>query len=361
MNRLQITPDTETSGYAGDEQRWAATVARDTEADGHFYYAVTTTGVYCKPSCPSRRARRDNVRFYDTSAAARQDGFRPCKRCLPDRTDVPGRHAQAIAEACRRIEQADSCPDIAELADTAGMSRFHFQRVFKATTGLTPRAYAEAARKPRLRNALERSASITEAIYEAGFNSSGRFYESVHGLLGMTPTAYRAGGAGLNIRFALGECWLGTILVAATERGVCAISLGEDAETLLRELQDRFPKAQLLGAEPDFERWVARIIGFVQQPSLGLDLPLDIQGTAFQQRVWQALRSIPPGSTASYAEIAERIGHPTAARAVARACASNPLAVAIPCHRVVRTDGALSGYRWGVARKRALLKREASE
>lgn len=360
MNRLQTTPDMEASGYASDEQRWAATIARDAAADGHFYYAVTTTGIYCKPSCPSRRARRGNVRFYDTPAAARQDGFRPCKRCLPDQTNIPDRHAQAIAKACRCIEQAESCPGISELAGAAGMSRFHFQRVFKALTGLTPRAYAEATRKRRLHAALEQSASVTDAIYEAGFNSSGRFYESVHGMLGMTPTTYRAGGAGLAIRFALGECWLGTILVAATERGVCAISLGDDADALLRELEDRFPRAQLLGAEPDFDRWVAQVVGFVQQPSLGLDLPLDIQGTAFQQRVWLALRDIPPGSTTSYGEIAERIGHPTAARAVARACASNPLAVAIPCHRVVRTDGALSGYRWGVERKRALLEREAS-
>jgi AraC family transcriptional regulator, regulatory protein of adaptative response / methylated-DNA-[protein]-cysteine methyltransferase len=361
MNRLQTPPDMEASEYASDEQRWTATVTRDTAADGHFYYAVTTTGIYCKPSCPSRRARRGNVRFYDTSAAARQDGFRPCKRCLPDQANIPDRHAQAIAKACRCIEQAETCPDIAELAESTGMSRFHFQRVFKAMTGLTPRAYAEATRKPRLRTALEQSASVTDAIYAAGFNSSGRFYESVHGLLGMTPTAYRAGGAGLTIRFALGECWLGTILVAATERGVCSISLGDDADTLLRELEDRFPRAQLRGAEPDFERWVAQVVGFVQQPSLGLDLPLDIQGTAFQQRVWQALRDIPAGSTASYTQIAERIGHPTAVRAVARACASNPLAVAIPCHRVVRTDGTLSGYRWGVERKRALLEREASE
>jgi AraC family transcriptional regulator of adaptative response/methylated-DNA-[protein]-cysteine methyltransferase len=240
------------------------------------------------------------------------------------------------------------------------MSRFHFHRVFKAITGVTPKAYADARRRERIQTALPHNATVTEAIYDAGFNSSERFYEASRDHIGMTPTAWRAGGRGESIRFAVGECWLGSILVAATDKGVCAIFFGDDPDVLTQNLQDRFPKARLIGADPHFEQLVARVVGFINAPAQGLDLPLDIRGTAFQQQVWQALREIPPGATASYTEIAAHIGRSKAARAVAQACASNPLAVAIPCHRVVRTDGALSGYRWGVARKRALLEREAA-
>jgi len=249
---------------------------------------------------------------------------------------------------------------LGELARAAGMSRFHFHRVFRALTGVTPKAYADAHRARRVRNALGCAETVTDAIYGAGYNSSGRFYDTASEVLGMTPTAFRAGGAGTTIRFAVGQCWLGSILVAATEKGVCAILLGEDAEALVRDLQDSLPTARLIGGDVAFEALIAKVVGFVEAPALGLDLPLDVRGTAFQQRVWQALRAIPAGSTATYAEIAERIGRPAAARAVAQACASNPLAVAIPCHRVVRTDGALSGYRWGIARKGALLDREGS-
>ncbi len=361
MDAHRAPHDIRQNHYPSDDQRWAAVVARSRDADEAFYYAVVSTGIYCRPSCAARRPNRENTRFYDTRTDAEQAGFRACKRCRPDQPSRSERRTEAVTAACRIIESTDSVPSIDTLASAVGMSRFHFQRVFKELTGLTPRAYAAARRGNRAREALAQGSNITQALYDAGFNSSGRFYEAAPDLFGMAPKDYRAGGTGLTIRFALGECWLGTILVAATERGVCAISLGDDANTLLQELQDRFPKAQLLGAEPDFEHWVAQVVGFVQQPSLGLDLPLDIRGTAFQQRVWQALRDIPPGNTASYAEIAERIGRPTAVRAVARACASNTLAVAIPCHRVVRTDGALSGYRWGVERKRALLERETSE
>jgi AraC family transcriptional regulator of adaptative response/methylated-DNA-[protein]-cysteine methyltransferase len=344
--------------FATDDARWQAVERRDGAADGVFYYSVLTTGVYCRPSCASRRARRENVVFHATCAAAEAAGFRPCRRCWPNEAPLAERHAPAVARACRLIEEAEETPSLDALAHAAGLSRFHFHRVFKAITGVTPKAYAAAHRAERVRHELAQCATVTEAIYGAGFNSSGRFYAASPELLGMTPTAFRAGGTGAAIRFAVGECSLGSILVAAAGKGVCAILLGDDPHALVRDLQDRFPKAHLIGADRDFERLVAIVVGFVEAPAQGIDLPLDMRGTAFQQRVWQALRKIPSGSTASYAEIAQRIGQPKAVRAVAQACASNPIAVAIPCHRVVRNDGALSGYRWGVERKRALLERE---
>jgi AraC family transcriptional regulator of adaptative response/methylated-DNA-[protein]-cysteine methyltransferase len=263
-----------------------------------------------------------------------------------------------VAELCRLIESAEKVPSLDELASHAGLSAFYLHRVFKAVTGLTPKAYAAAQRANRVRVELERSESVTDAIYGAGYSSSGRFYDESDRVLGMSPSSYRDGGADTEIRFAIGQCSLGAILVAASGRGVCAIFLGDDPEALARELQDRFPRASLIGADPEFERLVAKVVGCVEAPGLGLDLPLDVRGTAFQQRVWQALREIPAGTTASYTDIAARIGAPRSVRAVARACATNALAVAIPCHRVVRRDGGLSGYRWGVERKRELLERE---
>lgn len=346
--------------FSGDNERWEAVVQRDRAADGAFYYSVRTTRVYCRPSCTARLARRENVRFHSTCAEAEQAGFRPCKRCRPSEGDLAERRAAAVAKACRLIEEADAMPSLDAMAHAASLSRFHFHRVFKALTGVTPKAYADAHRAQRVRDELTQSATVTEAIYGAGFNSNGRFYATSSHLLGMTPTAFRAGGRGAAIRFAVGECWLGSILVAATDKGVCAILLGDDPDGLVRDLQDRFPKARLIGGDENFDQLIAKVVGFVEAPAVGLDLPLDIRGTAFQQRVWQALREIPPGSTASYAEIAKRIDQPRAVRAVAQACASNAIAVAIPCHRVVRTDGSLSGYRWGVERKRALLEREGS-
>ena len=269
--------------------------------------------------------------------------------------------AARIAAACRRIEGATEPPSLAELATQAGLSTFHFHRLFKAATGLTPKQYADAHRAGRMRDALSRAdAKVTDAIFDAGFNATGRFYEQAGAVLGMTPRQYRAGGVDARIAFAIAQTSLGALLVARSARGVCAISLGDDPDALLRELQDRFPRAELVGGDPGFERLVAQVVGLIAQPGIGHDLPLDVRGTAFQQRVWQALRRIPPGQTASYADIAARIGSPKAVRAVAQACAANTLAVAIPCHRVVRSDGALSGYRWGVARKRALLEREAT-
>jgi AraC family transcriptional regulator of adaptative response/methylated-DNA-[protein]-cysteine methyltransferase len=343
-----------------DEARWAAVVARDREADGQFFFSVRTTGVYCRPSCGARQPRRENVAFHLTPGEAEAAGFRPCKRCRPTEASQAERHAEIVAEACRTIEAAETPPQLDALAAAAGLSPYHFHRIFKAVAGVTPKAYADAHRGRRVREELARSGTVTEAIYDAGFNSGGRFYEQSAQVLGMTPTRFRKGGERTTIRFAIGQCALGAILVAATDQGVCAILLGDDPDALARDLQDRVPRAELIGADADFEALVAKVVGFVEQPGLGLDLPLDIRGTAFQQRVWAALRQVGPGTTASYAEIAEAIGAPKAVRAVAQACAANSLAVAIPCHRVVRSDGALSGYAWGVERKRALLDREAA-
>ncbi len=353
-----MKPEKNSISLSDDEAKWAAVVARDCAADDRFWYAVSTTGVYCRPSCPARRAKREHVRFYDSREQAELAGFRPCRRCRPEQPKLAQRYARMVTQACRLIETAQGTPNLAVLAQAAGVSRYHFHRLFKTIAGVTPKAYASAYRENRMREILAQSNSVTDAIYDAGFNSSGRFYATYGPMLGMPPADFRCGGVSALIRFAVGECSLGAILVAATALGVCAIFLGDDADRLVRDLQDRFPQAELKGGESDFEQIVARAVGLVEHPALGLDLPLDIQGTVFQHRVWQALRQIPSGRTVSYAEIAERIGMPKSARAIAGACAANPIAVAIPCHRVVRSDGALSGYRWGVERKRILLGRE---
>jgi len=345
--------------FGRDEDRWAAVVHRDPRANGVFYYSVRTTGVFCRPSCAARLARRENVTFHATIAAAEAAGFRPCKRCRPNEEPIEVRRARAIAKACRLIEESEEAPDFDAVAAEVSMSRFHFQRVFRTITGLTPKNYALAHRASRVRERLKRSPTVTEAIYEAGFNSSGRFYATTDRMLGMRPTDFREGGANTDMRFALGETSLGSVLVAGSDKGVCAILFGEKPDALVDDLQSRFPKARLLGGDRSFEKWVAKVVGFVEAPRLGLDLPLDIRGTVFQRRVWKALQEIPIGSTASYSEVAKKVGAPGSARAVAQACAANRLAVAIPCHRVVRNDGGLSGYRWGVERKRTLLAREA--
>ena len=347
--------------YADDDARWAAVQARDPRADGSFVYGVKTTGVFCRPSAAARLPRRENVEFFANAQAAEAAGYRASRRAAADRSALAAQRAGLIAQACRRIAASELPPPLDVLAAEAGMSPFHFHRVFKAETGLTPKAYASAFRARRLREELgQREASVTQAIYGAGFNSNSRFYAASQELLGMHARAYRAGGPNMCIRFAVGQCTLGAILVAQSQRGICAILLGDDADQLVRDLQDQFPKAQLIGGDAGFEHLVAQVVGFVEAPALGLNLPLDVQGTAFQERVWQALRAIPPGATASYAELAARIGQPKAVRAVAQACGANRLAVAIPCHRVVRHSGELSGYRWGVERKRALLLREAT-
>lgn len=347
-----------TAAPLNEDECWEQVVRRDRAADGRFVYAVRTTGVYCRPSCPSRRPLRANVAFFPGTTLAERAGFRPCRRCRPNEHNDADLRATLVAKACRQIEDAEEPPSLEDLAAAAGLSRFHFHRLFKAVAGVTPKAYADAARARRIRENLDSNGTITEAIYDSGFNSSGRFYAGAVARLGMTPTAFRQGGIHEEIRFAVGQCWLGAVLVAATTRGICAILLGDDPAKLVMDLEDRFPHAGLVGGDAAFEQWVASVVGLVEAPGQGLDLPLDVRGTAFQQKVWQSLRAIPPGETASYAEIAKRIGAPRAIRAVAGACAANPAAVAIPCHRVVRTDGTLSGYRWGVERKRALQKRE---
>jgi AraC family transcriptional regulator of adaptative response/methylated-DNA-[protein]-cysteine methyltransferase len=344
-----------------EESWWSAVEARDRGFDGTFLYAVRTTGVYCRPSCASRLAKRENVIFYSSRKAAEKAGFRPCKRCKPDQQPLHEDYARKVAGACRLIEVCEDIPTLGQLAAHAGISPYHFHRIFKSIIGVTPKAYAVAHRQRRMRARLERSNTVTNAIFDAGFNSTGRFYASSTSVLGMTPSDFRAGGNDAEIRFAVGQCSLGSILVAATGKGVTAIFLGDDPEILVHDLQDRFPKARLIGADRAFEDMVAKVVGLVEAPDGEWDLPLDIRGTAFQHRVWQALQAIPPGTTATYSEIAEWIGMPKAVRAVAAACAANKIAVAIPCHRVIRNDGSLSGYRWGVERKSALIAREAKK
>ncbi len=340
------------------DPRWPQVLARDPQADGVFWYSVATTGVYCRPSCPSRAANPENVALHDTLAAAKATGFRACKRCRPD--DPSSATATIVATACRFIEAQETMPALAEIAAAVGLSPTYFHRLFKRATGLTPRGYAAARRSERVRDALAGGGSVTAAIYDAGYASSGRFYDDAADMLGMTPTRYKAGGVHETLRFAIGQSTLGAILVASSGKGVVSILIGDDPGALARNLQDRFPRATLVGGDPDYERVVARVVALVEAPGLAVDLPLDIRGTAFQRRVWQALRDIPAGRTASYARIAERIGAPRSVRAVAGACAANAIAVAIPCHRVVRTDGSPSGYAWGVERKRTLIAREAS-
>lgn len=341
------------------DARWSAVVDRAAAFDGKFVYAVKSTGIYCRPGCPSRQPKPQNVTFFSTSEEAEKSNFRACKRCHPSGLSLSNQHALAIAAACRAIENAEELPSLARLAKSAGMSIFYFHRVFRKITGVTPKVYGTARRSERVREKLtDGKSSVTAAIYDAGFNSNGRFYAKSNEVLGMTPTAFRGGGVDTDIKFAVGECSLGSVLVARSEKGVCSILLGDNPEELVRDLQDRFPRANLLGGDPDFETAVAHVVGFVEDPKIGFDLPLDVRGTVFQERVWRALAEIPTGRTASYSEIARRIGAPNSVRAVASACAANKIAVAIPCHRVVKNDGSLSGYRWGIERKRTLLKAE---
>lgn len=348
--------------YETEDQRWAAVQARDPAADGQFVYAVRTTGVYCQPSSATRLPKRENVEFFDSAQDAEAAGYRYSRRLHGDQTSAAAERAAIVARACRLIETSETQPSLEQLAAEVGKSPFHFHRLFKAETGLTPKAYSSAYRARRLREELSSpDTSITSAIYDSGFNSNSRFYEASEQLLGMRARDYRAGGAGAIIRFAVGQCSLGAILVAQSQRGICAILLSEDPEQLVRDLQDQFPKAEIIGSDGYFEQLIAQVVGFIETPSIGLHLPLDVQGTAFQERVWRALCEIPPGTTVSYTEIAERIGSPKAVRAVAQACANNHIAVAIPCHRVVRRDGDLAGYRWGIDRKRELLRREVQD
>ena len=340
------------------DPRWASIVTRDKAADGTFWYSVATTGVFCRPSCPSRRANPKNVQLHDSVGAAEAAGFRPCRRCNPDGISIDVANAAIVTKACRLIDDAVEPLTLTELAESVELSPHYFHRLFKKATGLTPKGYAAAARSARLRKGLATAATVTEAFHEAGFGSNGRFYEASAGVLGMSPTHYRCGGKEEVLTFAVGQCSLGAILVASSAKGVAAILLGDDPERLVRDLEDQFPKAQLVGGDAAYEQLVAQAVGLIEEPGRGFDLPLDVRGTAFQQRVWQALRDIPAAATETYSSIARRIEAPRSVRAVAGACAANAHAVAIPCHRVVRHDGGLSGYRWGVERKRELIDRE---
>ncbi len=358
-----LTPPNATTAerpvFIDDDARWQAVRTSDARADGCFVYAVITTGIYCRPSCRARRPRRENTRFFASAAKAERAGYRACRRCQPDAASRQAREQALIEKACALIRTADELPTLQALAASLDVSPYHFHRLFKRITGMTPKAFAIAERQRRVRDTLPAARSVTEALFDAGYNASSRFYADAQAQLGMAPSRYRARGQGETLRFAIGACTYGAILVAATERGICHISLGDDPAALLDELHARFASAELIGDDDGFNSHVATVIGFVERPASAFPLPLDIAGTAFQQRVWQALRAIPFGTTVSYADIAARIGQPAAVRAVARACASNTLAVAIPCHRVVRTDGGLGGYRWGLERKEALLAREA--
>ncbi len=354
--------DSRTQADPLDDERWLAVAGRDAGADGRFVYAVRGTGIYCRPSCPARRPRRENTAFFDTAAEAARAGFRPCKRCRPDEAASPlDSRAALMREACRAIEDSDEPPSLAELAGKAGLTRFHFQRLFKGVTGVTPKEYAQACRRRRLQESLGSGEGVSAAIHGAGFGSASRVYERSGELLGMSPAAFRRGAPGETIRHALAETSLGWLLVAATNKGLCAIELGDDPQTLREGLQRRFPKARHVPADAELDGWLRQVVAALDHPADFPPLPLDIRGTAFQQRVWKALRDIPAGSTVSYAELAARLGRPGAARAVALACAGNALAVAVPCHRVVGGDGSLRGYRWGLARKKALLDRERKQ
>lgn len=339
-----------------DRERWQAVLSRDKACDGRFLFAVRTTGVVCKPSCGARQPRRENVAFFDTLDAALGHGFRPCKRCRPERADTA---ADLAAVACGIVAEADPLPSVGELAAAVGVAPSQLLRLFNSSIGVTPKSYISAERARRLREGLRSAGSVTAAFHEAGFGSSSRFYDTAAARLGMAPRTYRAGGDGIEITFATGTSTLGAVAVAATAKGVCAIELGDtDAEVIAR-VRSRFPKAALREGGPEFRQTVSTAISAVERPERATHLPLDVQGTAFQEQVWQALRSIPPGRTTTYAELAGSLGRPSATRAVATAVAANPVAVVIPCHRVVRTGGGLGGYRWGIGRKQKLLSRES--
>ncbi len=348
----------ETQTYTTEEERWQAFAARDPQADGKFFIGVKTTGIFCRVLCPARQPKRENVRFFDTWQEAAAAGFRACKRCRPTEVDGAQAHLQAIIDACQVLETAETAPTLKSLAARAGLSPFHFQRVFKKLLGISPKQYFMEKRSQRMREALPASGRVTDAIYDAGFNSSARFYSQAEDTLGMSPSAFKKGGRGVEISFTVQPTPLGLMLVAATETGLCLICFGDQAGELEEELRRRFSHARIKENEATLKGWVQEVVSYLHNPAGSLNVPLDIQGTAFQRRVWSALREIPAGATETYRQVAERIGSPKAVRAVGNACANNNLAIAIPCHRVVRTDGGLGGYRWGLKRKRSLLERE---
>ena len=348
-NRLRIT----------DDDRWQSVVDRDVNADGQFVFAVQTTGIFCRPSCRAKHALRKNVRFFADAQQAQDAGFRPCKRCQPDKDSAQQHRLDKIARACQLLEQ-ESPLTLDELAQQVAMSPYHLHRLFKATTGMTPKVWQQSWRARRLRDALAKGVPVTQAILNAGFPDSSSYYRKADQALGMTAKQFRKGGDNVSVRYTLADCALGRCLVAESERGICAILLGDDDATLVADLHALFPAAQDVPADANFQQRVREVIVAINSRDAPLSLPLDIRGTAFQQQVWQALRAIPCGETMSYQQLASAIGKPKAVRAVASACGANKLAIVIPCHRVIRGDGALSGYRWGIARKAQLLQRETT-
>ncbi len=347
------------NSYQSESSRWRAVAARDKGADGCFVYGVATTGIYCRPGCPSRQPKRENVRFFEHHQAAEDAGYRPCKRCQPQAAEPFDAAADAVKVACQLIETAERPPTLAQLADAVGLSKYHFHRLFKRVVGITPNQYAAEKRLEKVRVRIQQDDTITEAVFNAGYESTSRFYQHATPSLGMKPKEYKNGGVEMIIRFAIVSSYLGQMLVALSERGVCRIDLDESADLLQARLIASFPHAKLIPDAPGLGETVARVLTCLEQPGQGGDLPLDIQGTAFQRRVWSALQEIPAGTTASYAQVAAAVGNPKAVRAVAGACGANKIAVLIPCHRVVRSSGGLGGYRWGTDRKQRLLDHEA--
>ncbi len=345
--------------YHNDDEKWLAVKARDKLADGRFYFAVATTGIYCRPSCGARQPKRENVSFFSDVASAEKAGFRACKRCQPNQQQSWNKNQELVTTACRYIESAETPPTLKQLAAKVGLSEYHFHRIFKEATGVTPKAYANSVRAKNVKDSLRTADTVTEAIYDAGYGASSRFYEKSQSFLGMTPQQFKAGGQGHTVHYTIVPCYLGLVLVAATDKGICSIQFADDRAELEALLKQTFPNAMLDGGDETFATLVANAVAYIENGNKAhQDLPLDIMGTAFQQQVWQAIMQIPSGSTLSYKKLAESMNKPTAARAVASACAKNNIAVVIPCHRVVRGDGSLSGYRWGVERKAKLLAKE---
>lgn len=352
---------TPAADFTSDSHRWQALVERDAQAVGTFVYGVTTTGIYCRPTCPSRQPNRENVRYFENWQMAEHHGFRPCRRCNPRDRTANDASVERVIRACAMIEEADHAPSLNELAAAAGLSPYHFHRIFRKAVGVTPKQYAMEFRLQRMRRNLEKSGTVTESVYKSGYESNSRFYEKATKTLGMKPSTYRKGGKGMTIRYGIVQSYLGWMLVAATEHGICRIDFDDTPGELHTRLRTAFPAADFLENDQEFRTTINQTLAFLEEPGQGLPLPLDIQGTAFQRRVWAALQNVPAGSTVSYTELAQRIGNPKAVRAVARACAANHLAVAIPCHRVVRKDGDPGGYRWGLDRKKTLIQRESTE
>jgi AraC family transcriptional regulator, regulatory protein of adaptative response / methylated-DNA-[protein]-cysteine methyltransferase len=347
------------------EKCWKSVQRRDPSEDGKFFLGVMTTGVYCRPSCPSRHALRKNVRFYESPAEAERDGLRPCLRCRPLAALGADPNADRVRDICRYIEEhSEDTLKLADLAERAGLSPFHFQRSFKAIVGLTPKQYIEAERIKKLKGSLRTARDVSAAVYDAGYGSSSRVYERADTRLGMTPNQYRKGGAGIAITYVTVESPVSLMMIGATDRGLCFVQFGDTQRELLSQLEREYPAARLEPmkepSHPDFQRWIGALVAHLSGVQPNLNLPLDIRATAFQMRVWNYLQSIPYGQVQSYNEVAAGIGQPGAARAVARACASNTVAVVIPCHRVIRGTGELGGYKWGLARKRTLIDHERS-